>query len=152
MKAGEAATLARDGAGFVADASVSVAWVIPSQATAATDRLLDEVSAGTSFAVPVLWAFEVANTLLVLQRRKRLEPKECARARQELGLLCATVDDPGPGSALGSISDLAERRGLSVYDATYLELAIRLALPLASRDAALNKAAILSGVRTLAGD
>ena len=47
-------------AAFVADASVAIAWVIPSQASAASRRLLDEVSAGAIFAVPTLWAFEVA--------------------------------------------------------------------------------------------
>jgi predicted nucleic acid-binding protein len=139
-------------AGFVADASMGIAWVIPSQATAASRRLLDDVCAGTSFAVPVLWAFEVANTLLTLRRRKRLQPDECAIARRELGLLYPMIDEQGPEMAFASISDLAETHRLSVYDATYLELAIRLGLPLASRDATLNRAAKLSGVRTLAED
>ena len=59
------------------------------------------------------------------------------------------VDDEGPRFALTEITDLAQKHGLSVYDAAYLELAIRKRLPLASRDAALNKAARLSGVKTL---
>ena len=134
---------------FVADASIGIAWVIRSQATPATDRLLDDVCAGASLVVPVTWPFEVANTLLVLQRRKRLEPNECAQARRELSQLNPAVDEQGPEAALNSISDLTEKYGLSVYDATYLELALRLRLPIASRDAALNQAAKVAGVKTL---
>jgi hypothetical protein len=50
--------------GFVADSSVAIAWVVLSQSSPETDRLLDDVKTGTSFVVPVLWMFEVANALL----------------------------------------------------------------------------------------
>jgi predicted nucleic acid-binding protein len=134
---------------FVADSSVAVAWAVASQSSEATRHLLDEVALGTPLVVPVLWMFEVANSLLALARRKRIEPQEHARARGALGQLNPTIDGEGPRLALGKIAELAEKHALSVYDATYLELAIRRGLPLASRDAALNKAAKLSGVRTL---
>jgi predicted nucleic acid-binding protein len=93
--------------------------------------------------------FEVANSLLVLTRRKRITSEQCARARRALGQLRPVVDEEGPRVALSKLSDLAAEHTLSVYDATYLELAIRRRLPLASRDAALNRAAKVSGVRTL---
>jgi len=134
---------------FVADSSVAIAWVVHSQSSSATDLLLSDVETGTSFLVPVLWMFEVANSLLILRRRRRIESWEYERARQYLSDSNPVVDDQGPQLALGSISALAEKNELSVYDATYLELALRKIVPLASRDAALNRAAKRIGVRTL---
>jgi predicted nucleic acid-binding protein len=134
---------------FVADSSVAIAWVVHSQSSRATDLLLSNVESGTPFLVPVLWMFEVANSLLILRRRRRIESWEYERARQYLSDSNPVVDDQGPQLALGSISALAEKNELSVYDATYLELALRKIVPLASRDAALNRAAKRIGVRTL---
>jgi predicted nucleic acid-binding protein len=127
--------------GFVADSSVGVAWAVHSQASAATDELLDRVATGTPLVVPTLWPFEVANSLLVLLRRKKLLAAERDRAIAALARLPLVVDDDGPRLALGRISEMAAEHGLSVYDATYLELAARRKLPLASRDQALRKAA-----------
>jgi predicted nucleic acid-binding protein len=135
--------------GFVADSSAGVAWAVPSQSSEATEHLLNEVASGMPFVVPVLWMFEVANALLALTRRKRIEPEQCARARRALSHLNPTVDEEGPRAALGKISDLAEKHGLTVYDAAYLELAVRRGLPLASHDAALNRAARRLSVKTL---
>jgi predicted nucleic acid-binding protein len=127
--------------GFIADSSVGVAWAVHSQASAAMDELLDRVAAGTPLVVPTLWPFEVANSLLVLLRRKKLLAAERDRAIAALARLPLVVDDDGPRLALGRISELAAEHGLSVYDATYLELAVRRKLPLASRNEALRKAA-----------
>lgn len=135
--------------GFVADCSVGVSWATLSQSSTVTDRLLEDVESGIPFIVPVLWMFEVANTLLVLTRRKRIDHKEFSRARNFLVRLTPVVDDAGPRFALSGISDLAEKHALTIYDATYLELAVRRGLPLASRDAALNKAARALDVKTL---
>ena len=136
-------------AGFVADSSVAIAWVVLSQSSRQTDQLLDQVKAGTPFVVPGLWMFEVANALLALRRRQRIQRDEYDQALLDLGNSRPLVDDEGPLRALDAISKLAEKHQLSVYDASYLELALRLAIPLASRDAALNKAAKRAGVRTL---
>lgn len=127
--------------GFVADASVGVAWALHSQSSEATDELLDWVAAGTSLVVPALWPFEVANSLVVLARRRRILASERDRALAALGRLRIVLDDEGPRLALGSISELAAEHGLSVYDAAYLELAVRRQLPLATRDRALREAA-----------
>jgi predicted nucleic acid-binding protein len=135
--------------GFVVDSSVGISWVALSQSTNVTDRLLDDVAAGTPFLVPILWLFEVANALLVLTRRKRIDGEDCSRGRSILSRLKPVVDDEGAGLALGKITDLAQKHELSVYDAAYLELAIRKRLPLASRDVSLNKAARQAGVKTL---
>lgn len=135
--------------GFVADASVGVAWAVPAQSSKAAEDLLDEVASGVPFVTPVLWSFEVANALAVLARRKRIQAEQAARALRALGRLNPTLDEEGPRLAFGKIATLAAEHGLSVYDAAYLELAVRRRLPLASRDAALNKAARLCGVTTL---
>jgi predicted nucleic acid-binding protein len=134
---------------FVADSSVGIAWVVPSQSSRATERLLDDVVSGASFVVPALWAFEVANSLIVLTRRKRLTKEDCSRARLAVSKLAPVVDEEGHRMALLEISELAERYSLSAYDAAYLELALRRRLPLATRDQALNKAARASGAKTL---
>ena len=136
-------------AGFVADSSVGVAWAVPSQSSEPTGQLLDDLASGTRFVVPVPWRFEVANALLVLRRRERIEPQQWARARQALDRLTPQIDEEGPRAALREISDLASNQDLSVYDAVYLELALRTRLPLASRDASLNKAARRCGVTIL---
>lgn len=135
--------------GFVADASVGVAWAVPAQSSKAAEDLLDEVASGTPFVTPVLWTFEVANALVMLARRKRIQAEQAARALRALGRLTPTVDDEGPRLAFGRIASLAGEYELSVYDAAYLELALRRRLPLASRDAALNQAAKLAGLKTL---
>jgi predicted nucleic acid-binding protein len=140
---------AADTDAFVADASVGIAWSVVSQATPAAGKLRDRVETGTPFVVPVLWPFEVANALLMLVRRKRMEPGEFVRARVELEGLTPLIDDEGPRLAWSEITDLATRFGLTVYDAAYLELAIRRGLALASRDTSLNDAARLCGVKTL---
>lgn len=93
--------------------------------------------------------FEVANTLLILTRRKRINSGQCSAARGHLGNLNFVIDDEGPRLALSKISEFAERHGLTIYDAVYLELALRRDLPLASRVNALNKAAKRAGVKTL---
>jgi predicted nucleic acid-binding protein len=138
-------------AGFIADSSVAIAiaWVVFSQSSGESDHLLEEVKRGTSFVVPVLWMFEVANALLALRRRQRIQRDEYNQALLDLRDSLPLVDDEGPVRALDAISKLAEKHDLSVYDAVYLELALRRALPLASRDAALNKAAKRAGVQTL---
>jgi predicted nucleic acid-binding protein len=135
--------------GFVADASVATAWLVESQSTNATDRLLFEVETGLRIHVPALWVLEVANALLMLKRRRRIDAQGYDQARSDLRNLHPLVDDEGPHRILGAICDLAERCELSVYDAAYLELALRKGLPLASRDSALNKAAKTTGVRAL---
>ena len=91
--------------------------------------------------VPTLWPFEVANSLLVLLRRKKVLAEERDRALSALARLPFAVDDEGTRLAFERISELAAKHGLSVYDAAYLELALRRKLPLASRDNALCHAA-----------
>jgi predicted nucleic acid-binding protein len=88
--------------------------------------------------VPSLWRFEVRNTLIVSERRGRLTESDTARFLHGLAYLRVTVDrSPEEAHVLA----LARHRGLTVYDAAYLELARREGGPLATLDAALATAA-----------
>ena len=99
--------------------------------------------------VPVLWTFEVANSLLALWRRRVIQEEQYERARWDLAHLDTITDEEGPRLALEKTSTVAREHSLSVYDAVYLERALRRGLPLATRDSALNNAAKRAGVRTL---
>ena len=79
--------------------------------------------------------------ILVLLRRRRITRDEYDGSRRWLLSLNPVVDDEGHRAALSIVSDLADEHRLTLYDAVYLELAIRRRLPLASRDAPLNRAA-----------
>lgn len=131
---------------FVADASVAIAWVHPAQATPETDAMLDRLSAGDSLVVPALWPLEVANALTVLRRRRKLTPDEARTAIEIIRELPAVIDHEAAAVAFTRLVDLASEHELTVYDATYIELATRRQLPLASNDARMKQAAIRSGV------
>ena len=126
-----------------------MSWVLPSQASTATDDLLDWVISGSGIAVPSLWPYEVSNSLVVLLRRKKILQEDYLAARVFFRRLRASIDDGGGYFAGDRTADLAIEHGLTVYDAAYLELAIRNQLALASRDAELNRAARRCGVRVL---
>ncbi len=126
---------------LVVDASVAIAWVHPRQATPATDALLAAIGQGTQIVVPSLWPVEIANVLLVLERRRKLRADERALALAALRDLACSVDHEMSALALTDLSQLATELSLSVYDAAYLELAIRLNVPLACKDGPLREAA-----------
>ena len=136
-------------ASFIVDASVGFAWVYQGQATPETDELLNDVAAGATVVVPALWYLEMANVLLIAQRRHRLTALQRQAALERLTALQFTVDEEGTRHAFGKTSELAEEYGLTIYDAVYLELALRRSLPLATRDAALKTAAKQCGVNAL---
>ena len=136
-------------AGWVIDSSVGLAWVHHDQATPETEKLLAEVEAGITVVVPSLWFLEIANGLLVLQRRKKLTGAERKSALDTLIGLNLIVDEEAAPVAFHRTSELAEKHGLTIYDATYLEVALRRKLPLASRDTALRDAAKRCGLKVL---
>jgi predicted nucleic acid-binding protein len=131
---------------FVADASVAIAWVHPAQATPETDAMLDRLAAGDSLVVPALWPLEVANALTVLRRRRKLTPDEARSAIEIIRELPLVIDYEAATMAFTRLVDLASENELTVYDATYIELATRRQLPLASNDEQMKRAAIRLGV------
>jgi predicted nucleic acid-binding protein len=137
---------------FVADASVAIAWVHPAQATSETEAMLDRLTAGDSLVVPALWPLEVANALTILRRRRKLTPAEARTAIEILRDLPAVIDHEAAAIAFTRLAERASEHELTVYDATYIELATRRRLPLASNDARMKQAAIRSGVNLWQND
>ena len=129
---------------FVLDCSVTMAWVFRDEATDATDRLRDVLGENRAL-VPALWPTETANALLVATRRKRIEREEWPRLRMQLNALPIDVDPVSTTRTWGPVLDLATVHELTVYDATYLELAMRSGLQLATLDRALRIAAQAEG-------
>jgi predicted nucleic acid-binding protein len=134
---------------FVVDSSIGIGWVHPSQATELTERLLEEAKRGAAVHVPSLWHLEIANGLLVAVRRKLMTDAHRQTGLAFLNQLRLAVDGETSRRAFSTISDLAAKHMLSIYDAAYLELASRVALPLGSRDAPLCKAAHRCGIKVL---
>ena len=128
---------------------MAFAWVLPNQASSEAEALLERIEAGAEAIVPSLWFLEVANGLLVAQRRKRITAPERVLALKRLSTLALTADEDNARDVFGRTSTLAEQFGLSVYDAAYLELALRRNLPLGTRDRALRSAAQRSGIPRL---
>jgi predicted nucleic acid-binding protein len=136
-------------AGFVVDASVGFSWVYHDQATPETHALLREVAEGVTVVVPSFWFLEMANVLLIAQRRHKLTALQRKAAMAKLAAIQFTVDDEAARNAFDQISELAEKHGLTVYDAAYLEIAVRRKMSLASRDGALRSACRRCGLKPL---
>jgi predicted nucleic acid-binding protein len=125
----------------VLDASLTLTWYFDDEATLATDAVLDRV-AEAGAVVPVLWRLEVANALQSALRQKRISALYRDEALNELAQLPIKVDHDTDTYAWTTTLRLAERFGLTMYDATYLELAQRRSLPLATLDKELRKASV----------
>ena len=131
---------------FVLDASVALAWFFEDENSSAADRVLDLLGVSEA-VVPVIWPIEVGHALLAGERRKRIKPAETARALNQLRSLNIRVEDSP--LEVDRLVDLARSEKLSVYDATYLSLAMREGLPLATLDRTLERAAEAVGVALL---
>jgi predicted nucleic acid-binding protein len=131
---------------FVLDASVTLAWCFPDESTAYTEGILDLLAAGAEATTPALWPFEVANALLMAERRKRITTAQVASVLQRIASLPLRVDPIHVDRAFGQILSSAREEKLTAYDAAYLELAMREDLPLASLDDQLRQAARSAGV------
>jgi predicted nucleic acid-binding protein len=114
----------------ILDSSMALAWVLPGEATEATEALLTAV-AEFGAAAPGLWPLETANVLWMAQRRGRLSLAERTQAMTLLAELPIQIDALTAALAFGATSALAAGHDLTIYDACYLELALRLGLPLA---------------------
>jgi predicted nucleic acid-binding protein len=132
---------------FVLDNSVAVAWFIEDEADETVDGVLDRLQAGDEAIVPGLWAAEFLNALGNAVRHGRLSAEQLQASIEAVSDLPIRLDaEPASVARLG---ELRRRQGLSPYDLCYLELAMRLRLPLATKDAALAKAAGEQGVALL---
>ena len=103
----------------------------------------------TGANVPSLWRLEVANVLRSAVRRGREDEPFVDRSLRRLDAMTITIDDQTDLQAWGATLALSRTEGLTLYDAAYLELAIRLGLPLATGDRELVAAAQRLGVAVL---
>jgi predicted nucleic acid-binding protein len=133
----------------VVDASVALAWGFPDEGNEYADAVLLNLERDTML-VPALFAVEVANALVVGERRKRLRQAEIRRYLALMEELPIIQDVQPIGDMMSAALALARELGLSAYDAAYLELAIRQGAPLATLDNGLGTAARKAGVQVYA--
>lgn len=124
----------------VLDSSATLAWIYGDETTEAV-RLLFDIVAEEGAVVPALWRLEIANSLTVAVRRGRIGVGSRDAALCDLAFLDIAIDPHTNAQAWSATVQLADRFRLTLYDAAYLELAQRLALPLASLDNELRAAA-----------
>ncbi|WP_299842960.1 type II toxin-antitoxin system VapC family toxin [uncultured Jannaschia sp.] len=129
---------------FVVDASVAAAWVLPDEDSAVTDAILHRVAAEGAIAPGLIW-HELRNILLVAVRRGRMAQEEVVPGLLRLRRLPLESEHIAASGDQALIA-LAQRSGLTAYDAAYLLLARNRGLPLATSDRALRQAAEAEGV------
>lgn len=134
---------------FVLDASATLSWCFGDQHDAFGERLLSEAATG-GVVVPNLWHTEVAAALLAAQRRGLIEITELRLLSELFDRLPIQTDAAAPARARHDVLQLAQETGLSVRDATYLDLALRRQLPLATLEQPLLRAASALHIATLA--
>jgi predicted nucleic acid-binding protein len=130
---------------LVLDCSVTMAWCFEDECDPLADAVLDVVG-DMEVWVPSLWPIEVANVLLVAERRKRLKSADSARFIELLARLPIQVDGAGHERALGPVIAKGRELGLSAYDASYVDLAERRGATLATRDKKLMKVCRGAGI------
>jgi predicted nucleic acid-binding protein len=133
---------------FVLDNSIALAWCFEDEQTRPIMNLLDRVTETGAYA-PALWPLEALNGLLAAERKRRIQSGLRRRYTEFLHDLPIRIDTETADNAWTTTVELAQRLRLSVYDAAYLELALRRELPLATLDQDLAKAARASGTAVL---
>lgn len=125
---------------FVIDNSVVMAWCFDDEANAYTDAIQDRLIEHKAH-VPVIWPLEVANVLLVAERKNRISKADSGHFISLLSQMPIEVEQGELERVFHDTMSLAREHGLTSYDASYLELAIRKGLPIASLDKAIKRAA-----------
>jgi predicted nucleic acid-binding protein len=131
--------------GFVLDASIALSWCFADEASAHTWTLLERLEEETAY-VPSLWFLEMSNILILAERRKRISYAHVIQSLELLASLSIRIDEETAYRAFHEICQLAYTEKLTSYDASYLELALRLGVPLATKDKAMAKVAEKLGV------
>lgn len=131
-------------AAFILDCSVAISWLLPDEIY--KEEFLNQVTEQGAM-VPSLWTLEVSNVLLMAQRRQRINIQQRQEALHILSRLPIIIDNNTSQVTWLEIVDLADRYHLTVYDACYLELALRQDLPLATYDKDLLEGAKAAGAK-----
>lgn len=137
---------------FVMDCSVTISWCIEEEQTAASESLLNAMSKGSKAIVPALWLWEVNNVLLKAELAGRIS---AAKRHQQIALLQKLpilIDEDALKQIWDYTTNLAHKNKLIVYDASYLEIAIRKGLPLGSLDKHMRTVAKKMGIQCLPGE
>ena len=130
---------------FVLDGSVALAWLFHDEQDPYADAIIAKLP-NLEMLVPRLWHLEVANVLLVGERRRRCSQADTTQWLSYLAGLPVVVDSATEARAWSDTVSLARQHGLSAYDAAYLELALREGVALATLDDPLKAAAQAVGV------
>jgi predicted nucleic acid-binding protein len=132
--------MAKDSYSFVLDCSITMTWCFEDESNNFADEILENLQVSTA-VVPTIWPLEVANVLLIAEKNKRLTGVQSASFIDALSALPIIIDPSTTFRAMHSIFSLASTTGLTIYDAAYLELAVREKIPLITLDKGLSKAA-----------
>lgn len=130
---------------LVLDSSMTLAWLFEDENSGLADNILQQV-ADSGAIVPSLWRLEIANALQMAVRRNRIDATFRDASLTDLSALAIEIDSETDHQAWRTTLHIADSCTLTLYDATYLELAQRLHLPLATLDQALRDAAEKIGV------
>jgi predicted nucleic acid-binding protein len=136
---------------LILDNSATLAWIYGDETTETIRRVFDAI-ADNGAVVPALWRLEVANSLTIAVRKRRIDPDFRRAALSDLALLDITTDQQTDFNAWTDTLNLADHFRLTLYDAAYPEFAWRRALPLATLDQELRTAATAIGVTVLGSD
>jgi predicted nucleic acid-binding protein len=133
---------------LVIDGSAALGFLLKDEQGRPSLAAFDAMEQGAPTFVPAHWSVEVANGLLMAERRQRISQAEAAEILQLIEALPIAVDDETARRSSETFA-LARQYSLTIYDAAYLELAIRQSAALATTDRALAKAARAAGVTVL---
>ena len=135
---------------FVLDASVALEWFIGNPVPPYAIKVRQALLHGGRAVVPALWHLEMANGLVVAERRRTLTVDEIGRCLTDLELMVAQAVETSSGlTSMRRALTTARAFQLSAYDAVYLETAKSEELPLATLDKSLRTAAVSAGVELL---
>jgi predicted nucleic acid-binding protein len=129
---------------IVIDTSISMAWCFDDEQSTYADAVLGALSQHSAI-VPALWPYEVANAIVIAERRKRISAAERDEALAFILSLPIEIEH-SPAMVPAALIRLSNQFELTAYDAAYLELARQRGLPLATIDAGLARAAAAAGV------
>lgn len=135
--------------GFVLDASTALTWCFADEKNPEKTYPILERLANEPAFVPSLWMLEIGNVLVLAERKKRIDYAKIIDFIESLNGFDIRVDNETSKHAFHEIINLAYSEKLTSYDATYLELAMRLNLPLATQDQDLKQAAKKLGITIL---
>ncbi len=133
---------------FVVDASFAASWCFDDEATVSTDVWFRRAT-DRGFVVPSLWIYEVAKLMRMAEKRGRITIVESKDRLDVLRSLVIHGDETQIGRTWDAVLDIARAHDLTAYDAAYVELALRMEYPLATRDKAMISAARKFGIKVI---